>query len=255
MRTVRPKSFHDQIVEEIGLQIVGGELAAGAQIPPEPVLAEKLGVGRLAVREAMKTLAAKGMVGIRPKTGTQVLPRASWNLFDPNVLQWHAAVSLDAKFVADLMELRRLIEPAAARIAAGRATNEQLAAMRQAYAAMESAVEHEDYIAADLRFHGAVLDACDNQFLHHLQGAISEVLKISFTASSTPRRDANRALALHRNLIDALEARDPQAAEAAVGHLIDRASERIRLQHPALAAPRSGEKSAAPPPRRRGVPG
>src|ERR1700754_1983675 len=99
MLKTRPKNFHDQIVEEIGLQIVGGVLVTGEQIPPEPVLAEKLGVGRLAVREAMKTLAAKGMVGIRPKTGTQVLPRGSWNLFDPNVLQWHAAVSLDAKFV------------------------------------------------------------------------------------------------------------------------------------------------------------
>ena len=245
MLKTRPKNFHDQIVEEIGLQIVGGVLVTGEQIPPEPVLAEKLGVGRLAVREAMKTLAAKGMVGIRPKTGTQVLPRGSWNLFDPNVLQWHAAVSLDAKVVADLMELRRLIEPAAARIAAGRVTTDQLATMRQAYVAMESAAEHQDYLAADLRFHAAGLEACDNQFFRQLQGAISEVLKISFKASSTPRRDAGPALALHKNLLEALEHRDPDAAEKAVGRLIDRATELIRQQHPALIVAREARPSAA----------
>jgi DNA-binding FadR family transcriptional regulator len=225
----RPRNFHDQIVDLLGQKMVGGELEPGSRIPPEPQLAQSLGVSRLALREAMKTLAAKGMVSIRPKTGTHVAPRSAWNLFDADLLKWHAGRPLDDRFVADLMELRRMIEPAAARIAAERASKAQLKAVREAYEAMVAAADEAAYIAADLRFHGAVLDACDNQFIRHLQGAISEVLKVSFRASSSSAAHAHaQALRLHETLLVALERRDVDAAAAAVEALIERAGERIR---------------------------
>jgi GntR family transcriptional regulator, galactonate operon transcriptional repressor len=236
MAMPRPKNFHDQTVDTLGRRMVAGELAPGERMPPEAELAESLGVSRLALREAMKTLAAKGMVSIRTRTGTHVQPRRAWNLFDPTVLQWHAHGGLDAKFVADLMELRRLIEPAAARLAAVQATRPQLQAVRRAYEAMAQAADEAAYIAADLAFHGAVLDACDNAFIGQLQGAIAEVLKVSFTASASPRADdREKALRLHQALLQALEARDADAAAAAVERLIDRATERIRAPRPRRA--------------------
>jgi GntR family transcriptional regulator, galactonate operon transcriptional repressor len=232
----RPRNFHDQIVDLLGRRMVAGELAPGARIPPEPQLAASLGVSRLALREAMKTLAAKGMVVIRPKTGTHVQPRAAWNLFDPDLLKWHAVQPLDDRFVADLMELRRMIEPAAARIAALRASRAQLKGVREAYAAMAAAPDQASYIAADLRLHAAVLEACDNPFIAQLQGAISEVLKVSFSASSSPLPDEHaHALALHEALVVALEARDEQAAAQAVERLIERAGQRIRTARGAKA--------------------
>jgi DNA-binding FadR family transcriptional regulator len=226
MIKLRPRSFHDQIVEELGQKIVGGELDS-TQLPPEAILAESLGVGRLVLREAMKVLAAKGLVSIRPKTGTHVLPRENWNLYDPRVLSWHASAAFDEKFVADLMELRHTIEPAAARLVATRASDAQIDTMRLAYLAMEQAVTQDDYITADLRFHAAMLQACGNQFISQLQYALSEVLRTSFKASGTSPDPSGRALPLHKALLVAIEKRDADAAQLAAEALIKRATQNI----------------------------
>jgi DNA-binding FadR family transcriptional regulator len=226
MTKSRPRSFHDQIVEELGQKIVAGTLDS-TQLPPEAVLAESLGVGRLVLREAMKVLAAKGLVSIRPKTGTHVLPRENWNLYDPRVLSWHASAAFDEKFVADLMELRHTIEPAAARLVAQRASEAQIDAMRTAYLAMEQALTQDDYITADLSFHGAMLQACGNQFIAQLQTALSEVLRTSFKASGASHDPSGRALPLHKALLTAIEQHDPDAAQLATENLIKRATRNI----------------------------
>lgn len=230
MPAIRPKSIHDQIVDTLGRQIVSGEFPAHSQIPTEMVLAESLGVGRLALREAMKALAARGLVVIRPKTGTQVLPREHWNLFDPQVLGWHVQNPLDDKFLEDLIELRRAIEPAAARLAAARRDGGDLARMRADFEGMVAARTRDDYIAADLAFHGALLQASGNQFIRQLDGVLSRVLRASFTASRGTHVADGKALALHESLLLACEAGDQAAAQAAVGRLIDRAVTNIQAK-------------------------
>lgn len=196
----------------------------------------------------MKVLAAKGLVVIRPKTGTHVLARAHWNLFDPRVLQWYTRAAFDEKFIADLLELRRTIEPAAARLAAARATEAQIEAMRVAYLGMEEAGSQEDYISADLAFHGAMLNACGNQFIVQLQGTLSEVLKTSFKASSSPSEQAERALPLHRALLTAIEQRDPDGAQLAVENLIQRAAHNILDSewHKTVGSQMAGGQSVQP---------
>lgn len=228
MAAIRPKSIHDQIVDTLGRQIVSGEFPAHSQIPTEMVLAESLGIGRLAVREAMKALAARGLVVIRPKTGTQVLPREHWNLFDPQILNWLTQKPLGGKFLDDLIELRRAIEPTAARLAAARREPEDLARMRGDFQAMQAARTREDYIAADLAFHGALLRASGNQFIRQLEGALSGVLRASFTASRGAHVADSKALQLHESLLLACEAGDAAAAQAAVERLIDRAVTNIQ---------------------------
>ncbi|HSW20999.1 MAG TPA: FadR/GntR family transcriptional regulator [Ramlibacter sp.] len=237
----RPQNIHEQIVHALGESIVAGTYAEGTQLPTEPQLAEAYGASRLVIREAMKSLTAKGMVSVRPRTGTHVLPRAQWNLFDPVVLAWHSTATFDQKLIADLVELRRAIEPLAARLAAERAASGQLDELRGAYASMAAAKARDEYIRADLRFHGALVRACGNQFILQLETALSEVWKTSFRASSGAWGPDAQALALHKAVLDAVEAGKPKAAEAAALALIDRATERIADVYDSEAAAR-GQK-------------
>lgn len=221
------QNFHHQIVAALGQKIVAKGFAEGEQLPTESQLAEEFGASRLSIREAMKSLAAKGLVSIRPRTGTHVLPRSRWNLFDTSVLEWHGSIAFDSKIIADLLELRRAIEPLAARLAAQRGAPEDIAALREAYSAMEAARDQSTYIAADLRFHGAVVSACGNQFMQQLENALAAVWKTSFQASSSKWGPDAQALALHKALLDAVESRNAENAEVAVLALIDRATVRI----------------------------
>ena len=214
------QSFHDRVVDALGRQIGAGRYAPGDIVPIETALADEFGVSRVVVREAMKVLAAKGLVAVRPRTGTRVQPRECWNLFDPQVIAWRAGPR-DTVDIDDLMELRRIVEPPAVRLAARRATAADLCAMREAYAAMQEAVVGRgDYVVADLAFHGAILAACHNQFLHQLQGAIAAILKASFSVSSRDPRNSLTSLPLHEAVLHGIETKDPDAAAAAIERLI-----------------------------------
>lgn len=221
------RNFHQQIVDVLGSRIVAGQFAEGVQLPTEPELADTYGASRLIIREAMKSLAAKGLVSIRPRTGTHVLPRCKWNLFDPSVLEWYGRLPPDKKLIADLMELRQAIEPQAARLAAIRACPADIDALQNAYLAMSAASDQPAYIQADLTFHGAVVHASGNVFFRQLELALSAVWNMSFRASSDQWGPDPKALRLHKALLDAIESSTPEAAEKAVLALIDRAVMRI----------------------------
>src|SRR5437867_4809520 len=122
------QSLHGRIVHAIGRRILGGDLQPGDLLPAEP----ELGASRTVVREAIKVLAAKGLVESRPKTGTRVRPRESWNLLDPDVLAWLQDGAVSEDLLRKLTEVRRIIEPAAAELAAARADGRDLAALEQA---------------------------------------------------------------------------------------------------------------------------
>lgn len=227
MSSSQLRNFHQQIVDALGSSIVAGHFAEGIQLPTEPELANTYGASRLIIREAMKSLAAKGLVSIRPRTGTHVLPRSKWNLFDPSVLDWYARLPPDKKLMADLMELRQAIEPQAAHLAALRAEPADMETLQVAYQAMAGASNREDYIDADLRFHGAVVHASGNVFFRQLEMALSAVWTMSFRASSDQWGPDPTALTLHKTLLDAISFRNATAAENAVRALIDRAVMRI----------------------------
>ncbi|MDO9433904.1 FadR/GntR family transcriptional regulator [Hydrogenophaga sp.] len=228
MASSRLRNFHHQLVDAVGRDIATGTYPEGEQMPTEPQLAEAYGASRMVVREAMKSLAAKGMVSIRPRTGTHVLPRAQWHLFDPAVLSWHDEADFDSSLLGDLLELRLAIEPLAARLAAARASEKDLIELRSAYDAMTGAGKRSDYIEADLRFHSAVVQACGNVFIQQLGTALSAVWKTSFQASSSATgAPDSAALKLHQKLLLAIEKNDAAGAEKAVHGLIARATTRI----------------------------
>lgn len=227
-------TFREQVLDRLGQDICSGRYAAGDVLPSEMALCELFGVSRIVIREVIKSLVAKGMLDVRRKVGSTVRELRDWNLFDPAIIGWRAqSAAINQMLSQDLMELRRIVEPAAARFAALRATSADREALRAAYLAMERAVAGEgDYVAADLAFHTVVLDACGNQFVRQMQDALSAILRTSFQIVSQKPGGPAVSLPMHKALCDAIDAADPKAAEQAALVLIEQAerdlNERLR---------------------------
>jgi GntR family galactonate operon transcriptional repressor len=221
-------SLTQTAVDRIAAWIVGGEFAPGDVLPTEAEVGARLGVSRTVVREAMRTLAAKGMVIVRRRLGTHVAPLDGWSLFDPQVLRWRMALGADARFIDDLVEFRLGIEPLAAAMAA---RNPAFPADRlnAAFARMAAAADAPDgeaaWHAADLAFHQTILSGARNQFLQHLAPMIANTLQASFRLSVLSLDSARASLPMHRAAADAIIARDPEAAQAALEMLIRSARE------------------------------
>ena len=222
------KNVLGNTLDLLGVAIMSGRYAPGASIPPEPLLGEELGVSRTVVREAVKSLVAKGLVTTGPKVGTRVLPAEQWNWFDPDVVVWQSQVGLTREFLRDLQELRRVVEPAAVRMAAERATAEDIAGIEAAYEGMRRAVEEGgDYVTYDLRFHQGLLRACHNRMVQQMSKALAALLRTSFEISTSRKDGPRQSLPLHRAVLDAVIARNPAKAEKAILVLIDGAREDI----------------------------
>ncbi len=222
------KNVHGSTVDWLGEAIVAGRYAVGAAMPPEPLLCTELGVSRTVVRESIKSLVAKGMVHTGPKVGTHVLAAEQWNWFDPDVIAWQSKIGLGADFLRDLQELRRVVEPAAVRLAAERAVAQDIQEIEVAFAGMKQAVEHGgDYVSFDLRFHQGLLRASRNRLLVQMSKALSALLRTSFEISTSRKNGPASSLQMHRDVLDAVIARAPAKAEKAILKLIDGASSDI----------------------------
>ena len=240
------KNVHGNTVDHLGEAIVAGRYGVGASIPPEPALCLELGVSRTVVREAVKSLIAKGLMTTGPKVGTRVLSSDHWNWFDPDVIGWQSKAGLTPEFLRDLQDLRRVVEPAAMRLAAERATPQDLAEIELAYAGMKRAVEGGgDYVTYDLRFHQGLLRACRNRMLVQMSKALGALLRTSFEISTRRKDGPINSLPLHREVLDAVIAHDADRAETAIRVLIDGARNDIeevlasRRRLPILSQPAS----------------
>jgi DNA-binding FadR family transcriptional regulator len=240
------KNVHGNTVDHLGEAIVAGRYPVGCSLPTEPILGEALGVSRTVVREAVKSLIAKGLVSSGPKVGTRVLPSSQWNWFDPDVIIWQSKAGLTPEFLRDLQDLRRVMEPAAVRLAAQRASAQDIAEIEAAFAGMKRAVEEGgDYVTFDLRFHQGLLRACHNRMIVQMNKAMGALLRTSFEISTRKKDGPANSLPLHRAVLDAVIARNPAKAEKAVLILIDGAHEDIeqvlasRRRLPRLNSPAS----------------
>jgi DNA-binding FadR family transcriptional regulator len=245
------KNVHGNTVDHLGEAIVAGRYAVGASMPPEPVLCQELGVSRTVVREAVKSLIAKGLMTTGPKVGTRVLSEDHWNWFDPDVIIWQSKAGLTPEFLRDLQDLRRVVEPAAMRLAAESATAQDIAEVEAAYAGMKHAVEHGgDYVTHDLRFHQGLLRASRNRMLVQMSKALGALLRTSFEISTRRKNGPVQSLPLHRAVLDAVIAHQPDEAEIAIRVLIDGAKEDIeavlasRRRLPVLSSPARQLKAA-----------
>jgi DNA-binding FadR family transcriptional regulator len=227
-RTFSRRSAHGQIAHAIGQSILRGELAPGEVLPSEVALGVEFGVSRTALREAIKVLAAKGMVESRTKIGTRVRERGHWNMLDPDVLSWSLA-SHDADAYADgITEMRYILEPAGAALAAERATAAQKKRIRDAYDGMAAAGDDEETsIQHDLRFHQAILEATGNAFLASMGHVIESALAFSFKLSAQAPGNRILSVPLHKAVLDCIEKGDARGAQAAMLRLLEKTRDEI----------------------------
>lgn len=213
------------MAHDIGRQIAIGKIAQGSLLPREAQLAERFDVSRQAIREALKVLAAKGMVVSRRRTGTLVQPRAAWNLLDPDVLAWHPVEDLPPALFEDLVELRRVVEPEAAALAATRRTEAELAEIIAAVAAMERlGDDHEAFNEADISFHLAVFTASGNALFQRLGLLMRPLLLASFHRQAEGRHKLTDVVRPHAIVAGAIARGDAAEARAEMARIIGHAS-------------------------------
>lgn len=228
-------STHEQIVRALAADILTGRFAPGDKLPLEAELLERFGVSRTALREGLKTLAAKGFLSVKTRVGTRVTDPVHWNYFDKEVLTWKVSGGMDAAFHRQLAEVRRAVEPAAAGLAAERRTDQDLAVMRSAIAAMRAEERSEYAFAqADLALHLAVGAASQNPMMRSLASVIETALLEVFTLSPPTRnlRLHGETVDAHERIVDCIEARDSQGAANAMLAVINAGFNRVEAERP-----------------------
>ena len=224
IRSSLPTGTTREIVETLGRRIANGFYAVGEVIPKEDQLAASLGVSRTTVRDAIKVLSGKSLVRTARRYGTRVQPVDDWNLLDPDVLAWHepAHPRFQAIFV-EAMELRRMIEPEAAALAAVRASPAQRRAILEAAEAFAQARgEVALLFAADCRFHTAVIAATGNLMITMMGQPVGDVLRTRLNRHVVAAEHWAEVDACHTTITEHIARGEAaQAEEAMRSHLLD----------------------------------
>ncbi|WP_199560077.1 FadR/GntR family transcriptional regulator [Sphingomonas psychrotolerans] len=225
----RAISSHDQVARALGMEILAGKHLVGSNLPNEADLLARFQISRTVLREVLKTLSAKGLLAAKARVGTRVTHPVHWNLFDAEVLSWKVAIGLDDDFRRDMAEIRRLIEPRAAALAAERRAEDAIAAIRTALDRMRI-VDQEAvrFAQADLDFHLAIGAASGNLLMRSIASVIETALAASFSPIA-PREHPElhaETVAKHEAILDAIVAGDAAAASAAMLGVINDAAPR-----------------------------
>jgi DNA-binding FadR family transcriptional regulator len=214
----KKRNLFTHVVEELGIRIIRGGITPDDPFPIEADLGREFGASRSVIREAVKSLAARGLIESRTRTGIRVLPSIHWNLLDAEVLSWRYSVMPPAQFYNELFEIRLMIEPKAAALAAKRANAQAIAEIDNAFAEMTDASQKNiSGVEADLRFHRSILAAARNALLLQMGNLIAVGLYISHQISS---ESFAVFLPLHKKVLEAIKARNPRTAEESMEQLL-----------------------------------
>lgn len=210
------KDNRDSILaQSIGQKILSGVYGPGDILPNEADWCRTYNASRTSVREAIKTLNAKGLLTSRPKIGSRVEPREKWNLLDRDVLRWHGASLDPQEFLKSVQEVRRILEPEAAALAAERRTPKQLAVLAEALKGMKNAKTRQDSVAPDVAFHVALLAASNNDILTPFGIVIESALATLFEYTTINNPAHEVAIDLHESIYRAIKLGKPNAARKA----------------------------------------
>ena len=209
-------------VDLLGRRIANGHYLPGEIMPTEPALAESLQVSRATIRDAIKVLSGKGLVRTARRYGTRVRPVEEWNLLDSDVVSWHEPghPRLMTMFI-ETTELRIILEPAAAELAAQRATPAQIATIVEAAQALHPEQDDvQEMFSADCRFHATLLDATGNGMLRQMRPLIVTMLRVSYDFAVlqhavVPSRDG------HIRVAEAIAARRGDIARVEMARMLE----------------------------------
>ncbi len=218
-RRITHRNLSYQLAESIGRGILAGQMAPDSILPGEVELGEMYGVSRTAVREAIKMLAAKGMVLPRPRIGTRVLPKQNWNYLDQDLLAWLDFENHEA-LIAEYKVVRRTLEPEAAAQAAIHATDadrEELQSLMIEMQALSDDFDQARWISIDTRFHQVIYFASGNHFISPFGNLFKAVFENYFRIVA---RENAVKVAVHQRIVDGILARDPELARKAVMELL-----------------------------------
>ena len=213
---------HDNVLRVLAGWILGGRYAPGTLLPREDDLAATLKVSRTSLREGIRVLSAKGLLEARPRVGVRVRSQEDWQVLDPLVLLWFPDLRQDPILIASLIEARRIIEPAAAELAAQRASAADLASIEAAWIGMCNSIPQnlEACCDADLAFHAGIIAASRNVVLRNLAGTIAAALRAVFAITNQLMTTQSRALAAHGEVLECIRLRDGVGARAAMERLL-----------------------------------
>lgn len=215
------RGLHGQVVEQLGSEIVGGNLPPGARIETVE-LVPRFQVSRTVVREALRVLEAKGLIAARPRAGTMVRPHADWNVLDSDVIRWRAfGPDAHAQF-EELLDLRGAIEPLAARKAA--TSKGSTTEMTEALERMTIAVSKQDQDAftdADVAFHHALLISSGSRTLRRFVEPIESAIRARHRLNLMPEVISDQVLHSHASIIEAVQSGDALRAELSSRRIVD----------------------------------
>lgn len=215
------RNLTQELVHELGLAIVRGDFVVYGSFPSEAVIGKKYDIGRSATREAVKMLAAKGLIHSRPKQGIRVLPEAQWNLFDPDVLGWVLDARPSRELLLEFAQMRIGIEPEAAALAAQCGTPEKVAAIEAAHRRMvASAAGGDDPLTSDIEFHIAILQASGNRFYAHLSAFVETALRVSIRFTNATKGVKVPDVGAHGDVLKAIRKKNPNLARRRLRDLL-----------------------------------
>lgn len=225
--------LHIRVADQLGLAIVRGDFEPGQNLPAEIPLCKMLGVSRTAMREAVRALAAKGLIDSKPKRGTQVRAPEFWNHLDPDVLRWRVDVTDTETYLKKMFQLRSATEPEACALAAMEANAEDHARLEADFQAMiDAGYNNEKWVEADLRFHKNIYLATHNEFFWPIGQLFSFGLRQMFTIAAQDSSHRQRAILEHGDVLSAITSRRPNLARAAAQTLLGNANKDIdRIRH------------------------
>jgi len=218
--------LYEFVVEELGLKIIKGEYKPGDTLPNEELLSREFDVSRGVLREATKVLVKKGLIRLKPKIGTQIQPEREWNLFDPDVLIWKFEAGDKMKSLENIIEVRRIIESEAAKLAAERGSEEEVSLIRSNYDKMVRFLDdkngylYEEYSKLDIKFHTSILEACGNELFSQIGYTIRQALLAARQSDRKDIKAQKETLSLHFDIVNAIENHKPEVAYRATQALI-----------------------------------
>lgn len=225
----RGRGLHHAVVDELGGQIVAGELTAGTVITPA-LLGERLGVSRTVLREVIRVLESKGLVRPWPKTGTRVLGQEHWNFLDRDVIRWRVRGPDRTRQLSELMDLRGAVETVAARACCEHATDEEVRTLQECAEELRrsgAAGDLRTFTEADVRFHALLLAASHNLVFGQLSAPFAATLEAREDLETLPEHINDATLEAHLGVARAIAARDPDRAERAVRTIIDQSRSEV----------------------------